>query len=173
MTSLNGAVAHASGPSRPVVVGDNLDFDVTRSFHQLLHENGWISEGLKGLGPRALKSLRKLFRRMHHANSVAAAAGRGLNKEGIAETLGVVPRLRRSFPPGRRSRALPDICSCSANRFEAILSPTRRITSPSGPMNTIPSSWQRSAKAACSATKPHPTQTASARATVSARPSRP
>src|ERR1035437_9255157 len=58
------------------------------------------------------------------------------------------------------------ICTCSAIRLEAILSPTRRITSPSGPMNTMPSSRQRSANAACSATKPHPAQRASDAAIV-------
>ena len=62
------------------------------------------------------------------------------------------------------------MCACSARSFEVILSPSRRITSPSGPMNTMPSSRQRSANSACSATKPHPTQTASARAAAKALP---
>src|ERR1022692_2225375 len=97
MASLDGAVAHARRPSRPVVVGDNLHFDVTRSFHQLLQENGWVSESLEGLGPGTRKGLRKLVRRTHHANSVAAAACRGLNKEGIAEALGMGPGLLDCF----------------------------------------------------------------------------
>jgi len=53
-----------------------------------------------------------------------------------------------------------------------ILSPSRRIASPDGPTNVMPSEVTRSANAASSATKPQPTHTASARASVSTRASR-
>jgi hypothetical protein len=60
VASLDGAVAHAGGPCCSVVVGNNLDLDVTRALHLLLHENGRIPEGLERLGPGASKGLRKL-----------------------------------------------------------------------------------------------------------------
>ena len=58
-------------------------------------------------------------------------------------------------------------CARSATRLAATLSPSNRIVALSGPTNTMPAFSQRSANEACSATKPHPTQTASAFAAVS------
>ena len=53
--------------------------------------------------------------------------------------------------------------------LEPILSPSLRIASALGPMNVTPRRVQRSAKAGSSATKPQPTQAASAWLSVSAR----
>ena len=50
----------------------------------------------------------------------------------------------------------------SASFFEAILSPSRSITSGDGPMNTMPSWRHMRAKSDFSETKPQPGQTASA-----------
>ncbi len=55
--------------------------------------------------------------------------------------------------------------------LEPILSPSLRIASALGPMKTTPSRSHRSAKAGSSATKPHPTQAASAPVSRSARSS--
>ena len=57
----------------------------------------------------------------------------------------------------------------SASSLEAILSPSRSMTSGEGPMNTMSMSRHRRANSAFSETKPQPGQTASARATLSAR----
>ena len=50
----------------------------------------------------------------------------------------------------------------SASRLPSTLSPSARITSASGPTNTIPRRSQSSANSGCSATKPQPTHAASA-----------
>ena len=105
VAALDGAVAHAGGPRGSVVVGNDLDLDVARALHQLLHENGGIAEGLERLGAGALEGLRKLVCRMHPANPVTAASGRGLNKKRIAQALGMAPslveRFHRPAAPGR------------------------------------------------------------------------
>src|SRR5208282_256612 len=81
MTSLDGTVAHACGPGRPVVVGNNLDLNVAGGFNLLLHENGWIAKSFKCLGAGAGKGLWELVRGTDRANAVAAASGGSLNKE--------------------------------------------------------------------------------------------
>ena len=53
--------------------------------------------------------------------------------------------------------------ACSAISLDWILSPSLRMTSPLGPTKTSPISSIMSANAGCSATKPQPGQTASAR----------
>ena len=61
--------------------------------------------------------------------------------------------------------------ACSASFLASILSPSLRMTSASGPAKTMPSRSHSSEKAGCSATKPQPTQAASAFVSVSARSS--
>ena len=65
--------------------------------HQLLHENGGIAEGLKGLGARAFKGQRELGRGIHATNPVTAASGRGLDQQRIAQALGMMLRLGERF----------------------------------------------------------------------------
>ena len=105
VAALNRAVAHAGGPGSSVVVGDDLDFDVARSLHELLQENRRVAKGFEGLGARALKSLWKLAGRANTANAVTAAARRGLNKERVAQPLsvafGIGERFHRAVAPGR------------------------------------------------------------------------
>ena len=57
VAALDGAVAHPGGPRCSVVVGDDLDFDVARPFHQLLHENGGVPERLKCLASGRSRTL--------------------------------------------------------------------------------------------------------------------
>ena len=59
----------------------------------------------------------------------------------------------------------------SALNLACTLSPSSRIASGDGPMNVMPSRPQSSANPASSATKPQPTQTASALASLRARSS--
>ena len=80
---------------------------------------------------------------------------------------GISQRVDRPAAPGNDRDA-----SLLSQDFEATCT-ERRMMSPSGPMKTMPRSLQRSANSACSATKPHPTQTASARTAVKARSSWP
>ncbi len=60
---------------------------------------------------------------------------------------------------------------CSASSLASTLSPSRLMASAGGPMKVTPSVAHSSANAGSSATKPHPTQAASARLSRSARPS--
>ena len=105
VAALDGAVAHAGGPGGSVVVGDDLHLDVARALYQLFHENRGVAEGLERLGAGALKGFGKLARRMHPANAVTAAAGRGFNQERIAQplgmALGIVEGFHRAAAPGR------------------------------------------------------------------------
>ena len=59
----------------------------------------------------------------------------------------------------------------SAISLAPILSPSWRIASALGPMKVTPIRWHSSAKSGSSATKPQPTQAASAPVSVRARPS--
>ena len=105
MAALDGAIAHAGGPRCPVVIGDDLNLDVTRALHQLLHENRGISEGLEGLGAGALEGLVKFAGRIHPTDAAASPAGRSLDQKRIAQTLGMMPGLveglHRPAAPGR------------------------------------------------------------------------
>ncbi len=71
-------------------------------------------------------------------------------------------------PPLQAATGTPD---CSARTFASILAPSSRMASGGGPMKVTPSSAHSSANAGSSATKPHPTQAASARPARSARAS--
>ena len=94
-----------SGPRCPEVVGDDLDLDVTRALHQLLHENRGVSESLEGLRASAFEGLGKVAGRIHAADSAATSAGRSFNQKRIAQTLGVMlglgERVHRATAPGR------------------------------------------------------------------------
>ena len=74
---------------------------------------------------------------------------------------------RVSTPP--RDHGATGTPTSSAISLEPILSPSLRMASPLGPMKVMPSRSQRSAKAGSSATKPQPTQTASAFVATRAR----
>ena len=71
----------------------------------MLHENGWIAEGLERFGAGARKGLRELVRRTYKTNPVTAASGGGLNQKRIAQALGMALRVGEGFhrpiAPGR------------------------------------------------------------------------
>ena len=69
VAALDRAVAYAGGPGGPVVVGNDLDFNVARALNQSLHENGGIAESFERFGAGALKSLRKFGRLNVHGES--------------------------------------------------------------------------------------------------------
>ena len=72
MAALDGAVAHAGGPGRAEMVGNDLDFDVARVLDLPLQENGGISESLEGFGARSVKGSGQLLRRTDFANPASA-----------------------------------------------------------------------------------------------------
>ena len=129
-----------------------------------------VAERLLGLGAGALERVLELVGAVDAAHPAAAAAGRGLDHQREADrvgvALGVLDGLDR--PPLHGATGTP---ACSASRLASILSPSARMTSASGPTNTIPRRSHSSANSGCSATKPQPTQAASARVSVSARSS--
>ena len=112
MAALYGAVAHAGGPGHPVVVGDDLDLDMTNAaLDQLFHEDGGIAEGFERLGAGAFECGRKLIRRIYPANAMTAAARRRLDQQRIAQALGVTQGIgdgfhRASAPGSNRNLGL-------------------------------------------------------------------
>ena len=97
------------------------------------------------------------------ADPAPAAARRRLDQQRIADPLGVRDRLRRGLPTAPPLQGATGRPASSASRFAATLSPSSRIALALGPTKTTPSRSQSSAKSGCSATKPQPTQAASAR----------
>ena len=154
------------------MIGDDLHFDVARRQNQLLHEDGGIAEGFERFGAGAFKGLRELGAQ----NSRDESRGRHLPQVALIRRDSRVARRggerRRAFLPHRRSKApLVFAPARASSSWKQILSPSRRMTSPSGPMKTIPSRG-KDPRIRHVATKPHPTQTASARALANARSSR-
>ena len=90
MVALNRAVTHACGPGGAVLVGDDLDFDLSRVLKQFLDEDGGIAESFECFRARPFKSHGELGRVVGHANAAASASGSRLNKEGIAQAAGMV-----------------------------------------------------------------------------------
>src|ERR1019366_6981552 len=97
VVALDRAIAHACGPRRSVVVGNDLDFNVARLLYQLLEKNGWVPEGLETFGAGALKGTRELALRIYTANPVTAASGRGLNQERIAQEFAMMASILKRF----------------------------------------------------------------------------
>ena len=84
MAALNRTVAHTGCPSCPIVIGNDLHFNVTSTLNELLYEYGWVTEGFERFRAGALKGFRELVCRTYSANPVTTASGRGLNKERLA-----------------------------------------------------------------------------------------
>ncbi len=97
-----------------------------------------------------------------HPDAAPAAARGGLEHQGVADL--AHPRAARR-PGWRRHRRLHGATgtpACSAISLAPILSPSLRIASALGPTNVTPVFSHSSANAGSSATKPQPTQAASA-----------
>ena len=138
VAALHAAVADADRPHRAVVVGDQLHLDVAGVGDDALHEHGRVAERLGALGAGALERLGELLGAVDAADAAAAAAGRRLDHQRVADALGVFERGRRPCRPRRRSTAATGTSACSASSLAPILSPSDRITSGRGPMNTMP-----------------------------------
>ena len=155
----------ADRPCGAVAVGDHLHLDVAGRRRSaapcstVSSPNAWSGLGA-GAGERGLEAGRVV----DAADAAPAAAGRGLDHQRVADRLGVARGVLDACRPARRSRARP------ARR------PPRRAAWPRSCRRggASPRSWARRTRSRAartarrtrgsSATKPQPTQTASARA---------
>ena len=103
---------------------------------------------------------------------LAAAAGRRLDQERVADPRRRPPRAPRRTGRRRRSPAMTGTPSDAASRRAAALSPIARIAAGGGPTQRIPAASTASAKSAFSARNPKPGWTASAPAARAARDDR-
>jgi hypothetical protein len=158
------------GPDPALAVGQDLDLDVAGVGDHGLQEHGVVAEGGGGLGAGAGEGLLEVGEVAADPDAPAATTGRGLDHQRVPIRSACCgpPRASSTGPPLQGATGTPPR---SANRFAPILSPSARMVSPVGPTNVMPSCSHRSAKPACSATNPQPTQAASARASTSARAS--
>ena len=85
MAALDRAVALAEVDDVAVRVGEHLHLDVARVDDQLLDVDVGVREVRLPLPPRALERLLGLRRVVHLLHALAAAAGRGLDQERVAE----------------------------------------------------------------------------------------
>ena len=92
---LHRALALAEVDAIPVRVGQHLDLDMARAGDEPLDEHPVVAEGGGGLGRRARKTFRDLVGAVRDAHALAAAAGRGLDHDGIADLVGDADRLLR------------------------------------------------------------------------------
>ncbi len=76
-----------------MLVAEYLDFDVARIDDEFLDEDAIVAEGRRSLGTRAGKTLDDFVGLIGDAHALAAAAGRGLQHDGIADRVGDPDRL--------------------------------------------------------------------------------
>ena len=146
----------------PVAVGDHLHLDVPGAGDQPLEEDGAVAEGAQRLVAGALVGVLEVGGGGHHADAAATAAGGGLEHERVADLVGGGQRVLEGVDARRGSTGATGTPTSSAISLEPILSPSLRIASALGPMKVTPSRSHRSTNAGSSATKPQPTQAASA-----------
>lgn len=71
-----------------MAVGHDLEFDVVRLFHQLFHVHGAVAKAFQGLKGGCLEAGDKGGFIQHWAHASAAAAGAGLDDDGITNFAG-------------------------------------------------------------------------------------
>jgi len=71
-----------------VLVAQHLDLDVARALDELLDEDPVVAEAGLGLGAHGREALLDVLPAPGHADALAAAAGRGLDHDRIADLLG-------------------------------------------------------------------------------------
>ena len=137
MASLQAAFTFAQVDHGPVLVSQDLDLDVARSFDVALDEQPVVAEGLHGLAPGG-GDLRRDVRpacTIRMPLPPPPAEGR---------RAGYPPRRP---PPRHRNRSCrrrgdpvrPGPLAAATRRLAAILSPMLRIAATGGPMKVIPS----------------------------------
>src|SRR5271165_4737256 len=96
-----------------MVIGYDLDLDVTRAGYQFFHENGWIAKRLERLSASALKCFLEFIRRMNAANAVTTATRRGFDEQRISQALGVTPGVAQGFDRPAAPRGNRNLCLLS------------------------------------------------------------
>ncbi len=153
MAALDGALALAQVDHVAVAVAEDLDFDVARALDQLLDVDFGVAEGALGFARGIAESGFQLRSRIHAAHAFAAAAGHGLEQNGIA----VLARRTRGLLPASTPCSVPGTTGAPpamAARRAAVFEPMARMESADGPMKTSPASSQAAAKSAFSLRKP-------------------
>ena len=154
VAALDGAVALAEVDDVAVVVGQDLHLDVPGLDDELLDVDAAVAEGGLGLGLGGVEAGAQGDVVVGDAHAASAAAGGGLDEDRVADLVGelqrLVPRCRRRPSEPGTVGTLAFLASLRAS----ILSPSSRMASTPGPMNSILQSRQISAKWAFSARKP-------------------
>ncbi len=88
----------------PVLVAEHLDLDVARIDDELLDEDAVVAKGGGGFRARPGKALDHLVGLIGDAHAFAAAAGRRLQHDGIADLIGDLDRLLAVFDDAEMAR---------------------------------------------------------------------
>ena len=88
IAALDRAFALAEIDDIAVLVAQHLDFDVARIDDEFLDEDAVVAKGGFGLGLGELEALGHLGPGIRDPHALAAAAGRGLDHDGIADLVG-------------------------------------------------------------------------------------
>ena len=93
----------------PLCVAEDLEFDVVRVLDEFLDVNAGIAEGFFGLGAGGVITFDERNVVVRHAHAASAAAGDGLDHDGIADAFGDGERVLLvfddAFRTGRRGHA--------------------------------------------------------------------
>ena len=88
MTPLDRTLALAEGEIVAVCVREDLNLDVTRTFDELLDINRVVAKCVLCFPLRGAQRRFELRTFTHHAHSLSAAAGSGLEQHGITKAFG-------------------------------------------------------------------------------------
>ncbi len=105
VAALDGALTLAQGDNVAVLVGQDLELDVTRPLDEFLHVQVAVAKGIRGLDVCRLIELGQLCVRANDAHTASAAARRGFEDDGKANAARPVQRflfvLQHSFRTGQ------------------------------------------------------------------------
>ena len=152
--TLDRAVALAEVDDVAVGVREHLHLDVARIDEVALGVHGRVAEVAETLPSRRLERALGVLGRAHDAHPLAAAAGRRLDDERVADLLRQPQKLtcvgeRLRSRPGRRA-----LRRLAWRRAHAVLLPISSIASGGGPIHERPAASTARANAAFSARKP-------------------
>ena len=162
MAALDRAVALAEVDAVAVRVEQDLDLDVAGALDEPLEDQPVVAEAAAASRRAAASASRQLDRLADGPHALAAAAGRRLDEQRVADPVGGRDAAPGRSGPRRRSPARTGTPSACARRRAAALSPIARIAAGGGPTQRSPAAHDRSAKSAFSARNPKPGWIASA-----------
>ena len=105
MAALDGALALKERGHVAVLVGQHLELDVARVLDELLHVELAVAEGVGGLGGGGMEEIGQFLGGAHDAHAAPAAAGLGLENDGVADLCGPILRFFDRWRSRRRSQA--------------------------------------------------------------------